>query len=155
MRKNLLVRLGCVILLVWIIGAMLSWMLFDPSDSLVGVKPGRGSQSTVFNIATSDLREAADLLSKNAIWGIGRDGSAQVPAASNEKEEEKKIEWRILAAVVRGKDRYLVIQVDKGKLETIKEGDKLPDESLVKRVSPKMYTILTTDDEEKTTYLNY
>ena len=155
MKKNLLVRLTGIILLVWVIGALTSWMLFDPSDSLVGAKPGRGSQIPVYNVAPSDLREAADLLSKSALWGIRRDGSGPVSDASKEKTEEKKIEWRMLAAVVKGGDRYLVIQVDKKKLEAVKEGERLPDGSLVKTVSRSMYTVLTTDDEEKTTYLNF
>ena len=155
MTKNFLIRLSAVILLVWSVGAITSWMLFDPSDSLVGAKRGRGSAVPVYNLAASDLREAADLLSKNAIWGIQRDGSAPVPDASKEKAEEKKPEWRMLAAVVKGKDRYLVILVDKERLDAIKEGERLPDGSIVKKVSQKMYTILTTDDEEKTTHLNF
>ena len=155
MTKNFLIRLAAVILLVWSVGAITSWMLFDPSDSLVGAKPGRGGATTVYNLAARDLREAADLLSKNAIWGIQRDGSVRVPDASKENAEEKMPEWRMLAAVVKGKDRYLLIQVDKQRLESVKEGERLPDGSLVKIVSRKMYTILTTDDEEKTTYLNF
>ncbi len=156
MRKLFFIRLFAAILLIWLTGAVISWLLFDPSDTLVGVKRGVGEAPPIHSLAVSDLSEAADLLSKTALWGIRRDGSAgPLKDASKGNAEEKKPEWRMLATVVKGQDKYLLIQVDGKKLESVKEGERLPDGSLLKTLSRKMYTILNTDDEEKTTYLNF
>lgn len=155
MKKNTLIRLSAAILLAWCFGAIASWWLFDPSEALVGMRRSRASAIPIYNLAVSDLREAADLLSKNAIWGIRRDGSAPALEASKENTEEKRPEWRMLAAVEKGEDRYLLIQVDKERLESVKEGEKLPDGGLVKTISRKRYTVLAADDEEKTTDLSF
>ena len=156
MNKLFFIRLSAAILLIWLTGAVLSWLLFDPSDTLVGAKRGAGNAPPIHSLAASDLREAAKLLGKNSLWGIRRDGSAgPLKDASKENAEEKKPEWRMLATVVKGQDKYLLIQVNGEKLESVKEGERLPDGSLLKTLSRKMYTILNTDDEEKTTYLNF
>ena len=149
MTKIRLIRLGGLILLFWGLGAMVSWLAFTPADGLVGVRSGGGVQVPDYDFAPNDLQDSAALLSKNALWGIQRDGTVAPPKKSKEAEE-KKIEWRILASVNNGKERYVVVRIDNKEQVIIKEGERLPDGSELLKISPKTLTVRTADDEQKT-----
>jgi hypothetical protein len=140
--------------LIWILGAVAAWMLSNPGDALVGARPGGGGSTPVYDLAPSDLREATELLSKSALWGIKRDGTVLPPASKSKEAEEKKIQWRILASVSKKQERYVVIQIDKEKPEALKEGEQLPDGSKLLKISPSKLTVMTADDEQKTINLN-
>lgn len=156
MTKALMVRLGLLVLIVWLLGALMSWLVFNPGDTLVGAKAGRGGTAPIYRLLPSDLSEAADVLNNTLSWGVRRDGSPLSPPASKRKDvEEKKIEWRILAAVGKAKERYVVIQLDKNDTVVLREGDSLPDGSVLLKISPKVLKVRISDDEQKTIILNF
>ena len=147
-------RLALAILLLWLIGAGISWVMFDPQDTLVGARSGGGGTPPVYDLAPSDLSEATDQLSKTALWGLQRDGSERPPPSALKGVEVKKIVWRILAAVSKGQERYVVIQIDKGAPASVKEGESLPDGSRLLHITPSKLTVMTAEDEQQTINLN-
>ena len=149
-----LIRLSLAILLLWLIGAAVSWMMFDPQDTLVGARTGGGGTPPAYDLAPSDLSEATAQLSKTALWGLQRDGSERPPAAAAKDAAEKKRIWRILAAVKRGQERYVVIQIDKEAPLPLKEGEQLPDGSQLLSITPNKLTVKTPDDKQEIINLN-
>ena len=154
MTRLHLLRLSLVILLLWVLGAVLSWGLISPQDVLVGARSGGGGALPVFDLAPSDLSAAVTQLSKgdlnkSVLWGIQRDGADRPPPSALKDAETKKIVWRILAAVSKGQDRYIVIQIDKAAPVPLKEGDQLPDGSRLLHITPSELMVVTDEDEKR------
>lgn len=142
-------RLGLVIVSLWLLGAALSWAFLNPPDALVGARPGGGGAVPTYDLAPSDLSEAVTQLSKSSLWGLQRDGSVPPPQSAQKGAEAKETVWRILAAVSKGKERYIVIQIDKGAPAPLKEGDQLPDGSTLLQIAPSEIIVMTVDDEQR------
>lgn len=147
-------RLAVAILLIWLLGGVLSWSIFDPGDSLVGARSGHAPPVPAYNLAPNDLRELSEVLSKTRIWGIQHDG-APLPPPKPRDAEEKKVDWRILAAIRTNKDRYIVIRIDKGDPVVIKEGEQLPDGSKLLKAAPNLLILRTADGKQQKQILNF
>ncbi len=153
MTRRLMLRLAVAVLSLWAVAGVLSWFLYDPADSLVGARtPGRTGVG-VYVFAPRDLQPVAERVGKSYLWGLSPDGVGAKVA--QQETAEKVVEWRVLATRITGKERSLLVQIDKKKLEQIKEGEVLPDGSLVKAVTPSGYTLQSAAGELTTTQLNF
>lgn len=145
-------RLAAAILSLWSVVGALSWFLYDPvADKLVGARTPAGGRADVHVFAPRDLQAVAERVGKSYLWGLPPDGTK----GNHQETVEKMVEWRVLAARIIGKERSLLVEIDKKKLERIKEGEVLPDGSLVKDIAPSGYTIQNADRELVTTQLNF
>ena len=128
MTKAFFQRLGALVLLLWLGGAIAAWLLLGPSDNLVAARPARTETLPDYRLAPEDLSTEAAALQKNLIWGMERDGKPPKTAAEKAKEEEKKVvNWYLLAAVKKPGAHYIVISINKQPPTVVQEGEALPD----------------------------
>ena len=154
MTRRLMLRLAVAVLLLWTVAGALSWFLYNPAEALVGARtPGRTDTGS-YVFAPRDLQPIAERVEKSYLWGLPPDG-VEGKVATKQDAAEKVVEWRVLATRITGKERSLLVLIDKNKLEQIKEGEVLPDGSLVKAVTPNGYTLQGADGELVTTKLNF
>lgn len=153
MTKSVLLRLASLLGLIWLVTAIVAWLLVDPSDNLVAARGGRGGARLDYDLAPRDLRPAMETLVKISLWGIRRDGSAAPPDA--QKAEEKPPEWRVVALVARKNEKYLLVRILGQPSKMVREDEVLPDGRRVVRIQAKMYTVAHADGEEETVILNF
>ncbi len=156
MTKAFFYRLGAIVLLCWITGAMASWLLLGPSDNLVGARVSRSAKLPDYRLAPEDLSTAIETLKNNPIWGLERDGKPpKTEAAKKEEEEKKKIVWHLLAAVKKTDERYILVKINNDPPSTIKEGEQLPDGSKLLEVADKILLVEDAGGEKRQIYLSF
>lgn len=153
MTRRMILRLAVAVLLLWTVAGVLSWSLYNPAERLVGARTPSRTDTGSYVFAPRDLQPIAERVEKSYLWGLPPDGVEG--KAKQQDVAEKVIEWRVLATRITGKERSLLVLIDKNKLEQIKEGEVLPDGSLVKAVTPNGYTLQSADGELVTTKLNF
>lgn len=156
MTKAFFQRLGALVLLLWLGGAIAAWLLLGPSDNLVAARPARTETLPDYRLAPEDLSTEAAALQKNLIWGMERDGKPPKTAAEKAKEEEKKVvNWYLLAAVKKPGAHYIVISINKQPPTVVQEGEALPDGSRLLEVGEKTLLIEKPEGEKHQIYLSF
>lgn len=154
MSKPMLLRFACLLGLIWLVTAIVAWLLADPSDSLVAARGGYGAPRLDYDLAPRDLRPAKETLEKAALWGIRRDGSA-APRPGAKKDEGKPPEWRVVALVAKENEKYLLVKIVGQPPQMVEENGLLPNGQRVTRIQAKMYAVENADGEEETVLLNF
>ena len=156
MTKAFFQRLGALVLLLWLGGAIAAWLLLGPSDNLVAARPARTNALPDYRLAPEDLSTEAAALQKNLIWGMERDGKPPKTAAEKAKEEEKKVvNLYLLAAVKKPGAHYIVISINKQPPTVVQEGEALPDGSRLLEVGEKTLLIEKPEGEKHQIYLSF
>lgn len=144
-----LARLLPPLLLVWVVSGWYAWFVLEPGRSLVGVRSAASPLGFSGDFAVREPGDILSLLKRTSIWGVQRDGKPLLMPQKTE-ETEKKIEWQVIASVARGNgERLVVIRIDGKSLQSVKEGETLPDGSLLLKVSPASLSLRDADGEER------
>ncbi|MCC6657124.1 MAG: hypothetical protein IT512_02940 [Rhodocyclaceae bacterium] len=133
MSRIWLQRLGALVLLAWLAAGALAWLALDPPAALVGARRAVPVATPDLGFTPPDIGAVRAALEESLMWGVQRDGNP-LPPPKKAEELAKKIEWRLLAAVERQGERLLVIQIEKDKPQTVREGELLPDGGKVLKV---------------------
>ena len=158
MTKAFFQRLGALVLLLWLGGAIAAWLLLGPSDNLVAARPARTETLPDYRLAPEDLSTEAAALQKNLIWGMERDGQPKKSEAAKKAEEEKAkqpVPWYLLAAVKKVAERYVIVSINKQPPTIIKEGEAMPDGALLVEVGDKVLLVEDAEGVRKQIYLSF
>ncbi len=154
MNRLWALRLAALVALAWLAAGLFAWLGLNPAADLVGLRRAAAPQAFEGRFEAPDVSEARALLEKTFVWGVARDGNPLPPPKSRE-EAARKIEWRLLAAVERGGEKLIVVQVGKDKPISIKEGEALPDGGRVVKVGRASVVVSDAEGAEReiTTYI--
>ena len=158
MNKGFYFRLGAVVLLLWLSGALAAWLFLGPRDALVGVRASHAAALPDYRLAAEDLAAAVETLKNKPIWGMERNGQPQKTAAAKKAEEEKARTpppWLLLAAVNKPGERYIIVSINKQPPSVIKEGETLPDGALLHEVGDKTLLVEDAAGVKKQIYLSF
>jgi hypothetical protein len=165
-------RLILLVLLTWLLAAALAWLALSPPPPLVGGKmPPSPSPVGGWQFARPDLADSLAQLESLPLWGVSRDGSPLPPPKPQGGEDEEEVipvVWRVIAAVSRRDGRYVLIAVDPPAppkagaaagnarnvgsaapaLQTVNEGEALPNGGTLVRVNPKSIVYLDAEGKQ-------
>lgn len=147
---NRFVRLLIPALSLWLGASLLTWLVVQPDQELVGLRPLPPRQSDYPGLERASLDNARATLESTAIWGVQRNGQPPPPPTAKIDPEEVKIVWKVLGTALRKQDRYLLVQIDNMPPTQIKEGEELPDGSTLLKVLAKSYQIKTLEGTQET-----
>lgn len=138
---------------LWAITATITYLTIDVQHDLVAPRRPPPGAMNYQALLQPKLEEAQNRVAATSLWGIQRNGQPIPPPKSQQQvEAEQKIEWQILGAVVRKKEKYLLIQIDKTPPSAIKEGELLPDASKVIKIGKGFYTVIDDSGAKKTIF---
>lgn len=147
-------RIAIAIACVWAAAAAAAWFMIDPAAALVGARAPGIRLADAGLLERPDLSREQAVLEKTLVWGMQRDGQPVAPKVEVSKIEIK-IVWRVVATVVRPKERYLLVHDQGSKVITqINEGDKLPDGSTLLKVALSSYSVRAADGKKRTVETN-
>jgi hypothetical protein len=143
-------RIIAAMAVLWLSSALVVWLGVEPGASLVGAKASAVRVLDLAILNRADLSQPQAVLEKTPVWAMQRDGQAPAPVAPV-VTVEKKIVWSIAAAVLRPKQKYLLVfDRDSKAITQVNVGDKLPDGSQLLQVAQGSYQVRTPEGKKRT-----
>jgi hypothetical protein len=133
-----------IVLLASALGAAWGWWGRDGAagSTVVGAKRA-GSDWLLPAAQADDVAAVQGILAKARIWGLEPNGQpiAAASAAVAGAAPSQWVEWHLLASVVRGGERYILIRSKDGEPTVVRQGERLPDGSLLAKVDASAVTV--------------
>jgi len=148
-----IVRLGFLVLLIWLLAGITAWLSISPPPALVGIKRSAPPLVEGSALDRPDLGRSLSVLESHPIWGVARDGKPLPPPKP--KEEITPVFWTIVSTVVRKNERYALVMIEKEAPKAIKEGEELPNGSKLISVQTKQVVHQDAAGQQHTIILSY
>jgi len=147
-------RLAILVAVVWALCLLFAWLMLSPPQPLIGAKQPIPSLPSGEHLDQRDLSQSLTLLESIPLWGVERDGKPLAPPKA--KEEVKPLAWRVIAVIVRPKERYALLSVEgQAAPVSVKEGDALPNGGKLLRIRPKEAAYEDAEGKPHSTQLNF
>lgn len=135
-------RLAMLLAFLWLLVALAYW-LAGPRPPLAASSHLAADDWQLVLPEFPDVNVAWDDLKSRFIWGAPPPPPGVANAGKVEEPPLTPPDWRILAAVNSGADRFVVVQVGKQPPVNVAAGEKLPDGSKLERIeADRLYLVV-------------
>lgn len=135
-------RLALLFAVLWSLVAFAYWLVGPRAPHAASFHPS-GDDWQLAQPEFPDANVAWDDLKSRFIWGAPPPPPGVANAGKVEEPPLTPPDWRILAAVNAGADRFVVIQVGKQPPVNVAAGEKLPDGSKLERIeADRLYLVV-------------
>lgn len=144
----ILLRFGLLGLLLWAGVAAWTWQTYSPltQHGKKTVQPTR-HEAELQRLPLLSVKKSALMLQKTDIWGT-RQTAPSGPTASTATPVEVE-SWSRIAVVKDPQGAFVLLRSPAGELKTFKNGDILPDDSKLKKISPEAVEVRQADGKTR------
>lgn len=147
----ILLRFGLLASLLWLGCAIWAWQDYQPlngsTKKLVGLARNEAAPE---RLATASVKKPLTLLLKSDLWGSKQQVSNPGVQATGAPTTGEIETWSRIAVVKDPQGAYVLLRSPTGELKTFKNGDTLPDESKLKKISAESVEVRLNNGKSQT-----